>query len=139
LQNNNGSNSNKSNGPKDASDEILDILNNYQKTHSQSEQLEAPIPDERTAGSRDDNRRWPDNGDTIIIDSPRTRNNYTAHAENTVISDRVMSHFADEDQVELADSSYSSHFSDAADKKVLMQAQKKNREARLQKEKKPKK
>ncbi len=139
MQNNNGSNSNKSNGSKDASDEILDILNNYRKAHSQSERLEEPIPEERTAGSRTDNRRRPDNGDTIIIDTPRTRKNYAAPAENTVISDRVMSHFADENQVELADSGYSSHFSDAADEKVIMQAQKKNREARLQKEKKPKK
>lgn len=137
MQNNNSQGSNKNNGSKDASDEILDILNNYRKTHSHSEQVEG-ISEEKKAASHA-GRKLPDsNGDTIIIESPRRRNTISAPAENTEISDRVMSHFTDEEQLEQAGAGYSSHFSDTADEKVL-KAKKNSKEARLQKEKKPRK
>ena len=138
MQNNNGSPNDNKNS-KDASDEILDILSKYQKAHSQPEQnSEENVVNKQPA----ELKNQPDNNaNTIIIgNSTRKQNTYNNPVENTVDSDRVMSHFTDEEQFEQEDGgTINSHFSDSADKKVLMKAQQNSKEARLQKEKKPKK
>lgn len=144
MQNNNGSESNKNSGSKDASEEILEILNNYRRAHSRPESLSERIADGQQTDKENENghidiKKQPDsNGDTIILESPGKKRTHTAPAENAEFANRVMSHFTDEEQVQ-ADIGYSAHFSDAADKEVLMKAQKNSKEARLQKEKKPKK
>jgi UPF0755 protein len=145
LQKNNDS-PNNNNSSKDASDEILDILNNYRKAHSEPEQISIEKPANEQISDNQKQaaniRRQPDNNaNTIIIgNSSRSKNTYDAPVETYEDTDRVMSHFADEEQYEQEDGGIiNSHFSDSADKKVLTKAQKSSKEARLQKEKKPKK
>jgi len=144
LLQNNGQESNKSNGSRDASEEILEILENYRKAHSQPERSEEQTDDgQKTAeadeNSRADIKKQPDNnGDTIILESLRKKKPHAASAENAEFTNTILSHFSDEEPIR-ADVGYSAHFSDAADKEVLMKAQKNSRETRLQKEKKPKK
>ena len=117
MSNDRNNDENKSKSAKEASDEIIDILDNYRKKHGEADMPTQETIQEQPAGESP-------------VETPTDQ-----QAEN--LPKALMSHFTEEGQDTAAQPTLNPHFSDSADKKELQKAQK--LEARFKKEEKPRK